>query len=105
MSFGVLGLDDERALQVRNTKALEAIANYNDDGTVATLTDVVEGLDEITAAIKDLQNFYPITVPGQFRIKTDGTFQLWNAQQLAFHSIKITGQAGEETMLIGPAEL
>ena len=103
--MGILGLDDDRSLDVRNTRALESIAGESSDPTKATLVDVCESLDEIRDAIKDLKNFYPITVPGQFRIKTDGTFQLWNADQLLFHSIRVTGEAGAESVMVEPGEL
>lgn len=39
------------------------------------------------------------------RIKTDGTFQLWNPDQSKYHSIKIRGNAGEEYIEIGTGEV
>lgn len=38
------------------------------------------------------------------RIKTDGSFQLWNPTQSKFHTISVSGAAGEEVLEIGAGE-
>jgi hypothetical protein len=38
------------------------------------------------------------------RIKTDGSFQLWNPDQSKFHTISVAGTAGAEYLVIGAGE-
>ncbi len=45
-----------------------------------------------------------LTVAGKYRIKGDGTFQLWNATQSKWHTLAITGAAGAEALTIGAGE-
>jgi hypothetical protein len=40
-------------------------------------------------------------VAGKYRFKADGTFQLWNDDQMGFQSISVHGDAGEEYIEIG----
>jgi len=44
------------------------------------------------------------TVAAKYRIKSDGTIQLWNADQSLFHTLTITGAAGAETLSIAAGE-
>lgn len=44
------------------------------------------------------------TVAGKYRIKDDGTWQLWNPDQNLFHTISISGAAGAEILNIGAGE-
>jgi hypothetical protein len=44
------------------------------------------------------------TIAGKYRIKADGTFQLWNADQSLFHTLTLSGDAGEETLNIAAGE-
>lgn len=44
------------------------------------------------------------TVAGKYRIKADGTFQLWNATQSKWHALTLSGAAGEEILSIGAGE-
>jgi hypothetical protein len=45
-----------------------------------------------------------LTVAGKYRIKGDGTFQLWNATQSKWHTVTIAGAAGAEVFQIGAGE-
>jgi hypothetical protein len=45
-----------------------------------------------------------LTIAGKYRIKTDGTFQLWNNTQSKWHTFTITGAAGAEVLSIGAGE-
>ena len=45
-----------------------------------------------------------LTVAAKYRIKGDGTFQLWNATQSKWHTLAITGAAGAEAITIGAGE-
>jgi hypothetical protein len=45
-----------------------------------------------------------LTVAGHYRIKTDGSFQLWNATQSKWHTITITGAMGAEAISIAAGE-
>lgn len=45
-----------------------------------------------------------LTVVGKYRIKGDGSFQLWNATQNKFHSLTLSGAAGAEVLSIGAGE-
>lgn len=40
-------------------------------------------------------------VAGKYRFKADGTFQLWNDDQMGFQTISVHGNAGEEYLEIG----
>ena len=44
------------------------------------------------------------TVAGKYRIKADGTFQIWNADQSLFHTLTLSGAAGAETLGISAGE-
>ncbi len=44
------------------------------------------------------------TVAGKYRIKDDGSWQLWNADQSLFHTITVSGAAGAETFSIAAGE-
>lgn len=44
------------------------------------------------------------TVAGKYRIKSDGTFQLWNATQSKFHTLTLSGAAGAEIIAIAAGE-
>lgn len=46
----------------------------------------------------------PITFPGHWRVKADGTFQLWNPDQSKWHTILIGGLAGAEFITISAGE-
>ena len=56
-----------------------------------------------TAAQSDAQ-YALLTVAGQYRIRTDGGFQLWNATQSKWHTLAISGAAGAEVLTIGAGE-
>jgi hypothetical protein len=45
-----------------------------------------------------------LTVAGKYRIKGDGTFQLWNGTQNKWHAITVSGAAGAEVLSIGAGE-
>ncbi|MDR3721804.1 MAG: hypothetical protein P4L00_09410 [Candidatus Acidoferrales bacterium] len=45
-----------------------------------------------------------LTVAGQYRIQSDGSFQLWNAAQSKWHTLAINGAAGVEVLTIGAGE-
>jgi len=45
-----------------------------------------------------------LTVAGKYRIKGDGTFQLWNGTQSKWHTLTITGPTGAEALSIGAGE-
>jgi hypothetical protein len=45
-----------------------------------------------------------LTVAGHYRIKSDGSFQLWNAAQSKWHTVQVTGAAGAEILTIGAGE-
>jgi hypothetical protein len=42
--------------------------------------------------------------PGKMRIKADGSFQLWNPDQLTWHTLGIGGLAGAEYITISAGE-
>jgi hypothetical protein len=44
------------------------------------------------------------TLPGKLRVKADGSFQLWNADQSKWHTLQIHGGAGAEYITIGAGE-
>ena len=44
------------------------------------------------------------TVAGKYRIKTDGTFELWNADQSLWHALTISGALGAEQLNIAAGE-
>lgn len=72
--MGVEGRTDKFSLTLRQTQALESMANISHDGTVATLTDVCESLDEIRNAIRDL---YPGRLKGEIRLQD--VYDVWAA--------------------------
>jgi hypothetical protein len=39
-----------------------------------------------------------------FRIKSDGSFQIWNPDQSKFHTLQVRGAAGAEYITIGAGE-
>jgi hypothetical protein len=45
-----------------------------------------------------------LTVATKYRIKNDGSFQLWNATQSKWHTLGVTGAAGAEVLTIGAGE-
>ena len=45
-----------------------------------------------------------LTVATKYRIKTDGSFQLWNATQSKWHTIGVAGASGAEALTIGAGE-
>lgn len=52
----------------------------------------------------DLDDYALKTVAGKYRIKDNGTFQLWNTTQSAWHTLTITGPVGAEALEIAAAE-
>jgi|SRR4030095_15172563 hypothetical protein len=44
------------------------------------------------------------TLPGKLRVKSDGSFQLWNPDQSKWHTLQIKGSAGAEYITIGAGE-
>lgn len=44
------------------------------------------------------------TVAGKYRIKSDGTFQLWNADTSKFHTLTLSGADGAVTLDIAAGE-
>jgi hypothetical protein len=44
------------------------------------------------------------TVATKYRIKSDGSFQLWNPTQSAWHSLALSGAVGAEVLAIGAGE-
>lgn len=52
-----------------------------------------------------IQKLVPSTVAGKYRIKDDGTFQLWNGTQNKWHSLAISGAAGAEVLTIAAGEV
>jgi hypothetical protein len=51
-----------------------------------------------------LESYAPRTVAGKYRIKTDGSLQLWNATENQWHSLTISGAPGAEVLSIGAGE-
>ena len=51
-----------------------------------------------------LATYALLTVAGHYRIKSDGSFQLWNATQSKWHTITITGAVGAEAISIAAGE-
>ena len=45
-----------------------------------------------------------LTVAGHYRIKSDGSLQLWNPTQSKFHTLSLSGTAGAELLTIGAGE-
>jgi hypothetical protein len=46
----------------------------------------------------------PVTFPGSWRVKADGTFQLWNPDQSKWHTLLVHGLVGAEYLTIGAGE-
>jgi hypothetical protein len=46
----------------------------------------------------------PITFPGSWRVKADGTFQLWNPDQSLWHTLLVHGLATAEYLTISAGE-
>ena len=46
----------------------------------------------------------PITFAGHWRVKADGTFQLWNPDQSLWHTLQVRGAAGAEYITVGAGE-
>jgi hypothetical protein len=40
-----------------------------------------------------------------FRVKSDGSFQIWNPDQSKFHTLQVRGAAGAEYITIGLGEV
>ncbi|HSI10723.1 MAG TPA: hypothetical protein VK961_01705 [Chthoniobacter sp.] len=51
-----------------------------------------------------LESYVPRTVAGKYRLKSDGSLQLWNATESKWHSLTISGAAGAEVLSIGAGE-
>lgn len=51
-----------------------------------------------------LLGYAPRTVAAKYRIKTDGAFQLWNADQTKWHTLTLSGAAGAEQLNIAAGE-
>lgn len=51
-----------------------------------------------------LESYALRTVSGKYRLKADGTFQLWNATESKWHSLAISGATGAEVISIGAGE-
>jgi hypothetical protein len=80
-----------------------------ESGTVLELTVITPRPPTIVeigggSAIIRQQFSPPVTFAGHFRIKADGTFQLWNQDQNLWHTISISGIAGAETLDISAGE-
>lgn len=67
-----------------------------------TLEDAI--IDPSNTQPPNVVNYALATVAGKYRIKDDGSFQLWNATQNKFHSITVSGAAGEEVLNIAAGE-
>lgn len=50
---------------------------------------------------QDIANMLPREVVGKYRFKIDGTFQLWNANDLAYRTITIAGAGNAVHFEIG----
>lgn len=53
----------------------------------------------------NLNNVVLNEVEGKYRFKADGTFQLWNADQLGYQSVIVGGEAGQEYIEFGEVEV
>jgi hypothetical protein len=47
----------------------------------------------------------PVTFPGSWRVKSDGTFQFWNPDQSKWHTLLVHGGVGAEYLTIGAGEV
>lgn len=56
-----------------------------------------------TAAESDARFAFKL-VTGHYRFKSDGSFQLYNADQTKYHTLTVTGTAGAESLSIGAGE-
>jgi len=52
-----------------------------------------------------LESYVPRIVAGRYRIKTDGSFQLWNATESKWHTLTLSGAVGGEVLSIGAGEV
>lgn len=95
------GEDDvEIDFEIEGTPPEEAIQKlFRTDGT---LEDSLFDPSNTSPPIETLYAYR--TVAGKYRIKDDGTFQLWNPDQNLFHTLSISGAAGEEILSIGAGE-
>ncbi len=67
-----------------------------------TYIDDLEGFGEDPNP--DPDDFAFRTVAEAYRIKTDGSFQLWNPDTEQFHTLTLSGLAGAEQLSIGAGE-
>jgi hypothetical protein len=51
-----------------------------------------------------LASYALLTIAGKYRIKGDGSFQLWNATQSKWHTVGVSGASGAEVLTIGAGE-
>ena len=51
-----------------------------------------------------LATYALLTVAGHYRIKSDGSFQRWNATQSKWHTLAVTGAVGAEAITIAAGE-
>lgn len=69
--------------------------SYYTEGQVNTIANELE----TETALKAYK-----TVATKYRIKNDGTFQLWNPDQSKWHALSLSGAAGAETLSIAAGE-
>jgi hypothetical protein len=94
----VAGLIAQEALSLSGlTPASEAEMEAGEEADLRAMSPL-----RVAQAIAALS--LPSTVAGHYRIKNDGSFQLWNATQSTWHTLVVTGAAGAEALTIGAGE-